>query len=57
MKIDKFAVLERKADKLYAEAKLGSSVVLKCPIESIPAATILWNFNNGTNITFDYSDR
>lgn len=52
-----FTALERKFDKLYSKAELGSSIVLNCPIESVPHANFLWNFNNESNINFDTSER
>lgn len=52
-----FAVFERRVDKLSSKAELGSSVVLNCPIESVPSASILWTFDNESNINFDTSER
>lgn len=52
-----FTVLQRIFDKLSSKAELSSSVVLNCPIESIPEANIQWTFNNESNINFDTSDR
>lgn len=52
-----FAVLDRKSDKMTSKAELSSSVVLNCPIESIPKANFQWTFNNATNINFDTSER
>lgn len=44
-------------DKLTSKAERGSSVVLNCPITSIPKANIQWSFSNGTKINFDSSER
>lgn len=43
--------------KLSSRAELGSSIVLNCPITSIPKANIQWSFSNGTKIHFASSDR
>ncbi|XP_055300120.1 uncharacterized protein LOC129567349 [Sitodiplosis mosellana] len=51
------AVFQRKFDKLSSKAELGSSVILHCPIDSVPQANIQWTFNNESNISFDTSDR